>query len=310
MMALALLPSSRLCRACGTASAVPATICSQCGSDPVLSPDSLEQGRVAEGAEGDAIDDLIRAPEEDKALAVALLIVAGATAFLSTVTLGLFLLMLGASFVRIALQGLRVRSDWLVVGRDRLSVLHNLARTAAFRLGMPPVDVLLRQSRILNAQASGFGRQSWLLVESELVETMTPAELLFVLGHELGHIRRRHVFWMSLIGTPALPSVPFMGTFFGLAFSGWSQAAELSADRAGLLATRDPTVSCRALMKLALGGRLHSAVSEESFLASHEMQGDVANSVAGLGVTHPDLARRIRAIRAFWETVRPRSGRQ
>jgi len=67
----------------------------------------------------------------------------------------------------------------------------------------------------------------------------------------------------------------------------WWRKAELSADRAGLLAGQDPAASLRLLMKLAGGGDL-SQIDTAAFLeqaAEYEGGGDLRDSIHKLGMT-------------------------
>jgi hypothetical protein len=67
----------------------------------------------------------------------------------------------------------------------------------------------------------------------------------------------------------------------------WWRKAELSADRAGLLAGQDPAASTRLLMKLAGGGDL-SQIDTAAFLeqaAEYEGGGDLRDSIHKLGMT-------------------------
>jgi hypothetical protein len=73
----------------------------------------------------------------------------------------------------------------------------------------------------------------------------------------------------------------------------WWRKAELSADRAGLLATQDPNASLRLLMKLAGGGDL-SEIDTTAFLeqaAEYDRSGDLRDSLIKLrmimGRSHP-----------------------
>ena len=64
----------------------------------------------------------------------------------------------------------------------------------------------------------------------------------------------------------------------------WSRKAELSADRAGLLATQDPQVAFRVHMKLASGGHLDD-LDTTSFFAQgteYDESGDLRESVLRL----------------------------
>jgi hypothetical protein len=73
----------------------------------------------------------------------------------------------------------------------------------------------------------------------------------------------------------------------------WSRKAELSADRAGLLATQDPAVAFRTHMKLASGGHLEH-LDQTSFFAQgreYDEAGDLRDSVLKMLLiearTHP-----------------------
>ncbi len=64
----------------------------------------------------------------------------------------------------------------------------------------------------------------------------------------------------------------------------WSRKAELSGDRAGLLAVQDPAVALRVQMKMASGGKLEQ-LDTTAFLAQgteYESAGDLRDSVLKL----------------------------
>ena len=64
----------------------------------------------------------------------------------------------------------------------------------------------------------------------------------------------------------------------------WSRKAELSADRAGLLATQDPATVFRVHMKLASGGHVEGLDTTSSFAQGREHldSGDLRDSVLKL----------------------------
>lgn len=98
-------------------------------------------------------------------------------------------------------------------------------------------------------------------INLEGMEWLSPDELLYVLGHEIAHIKSRHLLYHQMaIVLPTLKTL-INGTTLGLgglAASGvelgfwhWLMMARFTADRAGLLACQDTTVATTALMKLA-----------------------------------------------------------
>jgi Zn-dependent protease with chaperone function len=141
----------------------------------------------------------------------------------------------------------------------------------------------------------------FIAVSSGLYALLTPDEMRFVLGHETGHVMSGHALYQSLLAhllnlAGAFSWVPVGG--LGLraliaALREWQRKAELSADRAGLLATQDVGTALRVHMKMAGGANLDQ-IDAEAFLAQgaeYESAGDLRDGVLKLlnteRTTHP-----------------------
>jgi Zn-dependent protease with chaperone function len=141
----------------------------------------------------------------------------------------------------------------------------------------------------------------FIALSSGMYELTDPDERRFVLGHELGHAMSGHALYQSLLQhllnlVGAFGWIPAGG--LGLraliaALREWQRKAELSGDRAGLLATQDLDAALRVTMKLA-GGRHLDRIGIEGFLKQaqdYEAAGDLRDGVLKLlnaeRTTHP-----------------------
>ncbi|HKC29511.1 MAG TPA: M48 family metallopeptidase [Jatrophihabitans sp.] len=140
----------------------------------------------------------------------------------------------------------------------------------------------------------------FIALSSGMYELTDDDERRFVLAHELGHAMSGHALYQSLL----LHLLNLVGAFgwlpggLGLRalISGlreWQRKAELSGDRAGLLATQDLDAALRVTMKLA-GGRHLDRIDVAAFLKQaedYEQSGDLRDGVLKLlnteRTTHP-----------------------
>lgn len=125
------------------------------------------------------------------------------------------------------------------------------------------------------AQAGAIGAQEPIIVlASGLLEVLDLDEQRVVIGHELGHVLSDHMLYRTALGillgltsaarVPLLAGLPLMAVRTVLLE--WSRAAELSCDRAAVLAVRDPQLTCRTLMVVS-GGLPSSRLSLDAFLS-------------------------------------------
>jgi len=176
--------------------------------------------------------------------------------------------------------------------------VHRLFAEAAASLDIAELpELYIVFSPDLNASCVGMSRP-FIVVTSRAVELFDDDELRYLLGHELGHLLSGHAVYRTMMAILAslATALPF-GLFtirmvmFGL-FEWWRKA-ELSADRAGLLAGQDPAAALRAHMKLAGGNDLRE-IDTAAFLeqaAEYDRGGDLRDSLIKLrmlfGLTHP-----------------------
>lgn len=186
--------------------------------------------------------------------------------------------------VRLALLGSAVRVD-----ERQFDHLHRVLTDVCTVLDAPRVpELFVTANPAPGAVTIGMG-QPVIVLTSGLVDLLDEDELSFVVGHELGHAMSGHAVYQTLLQrliqlSVVLTSIPIGGLAVRAimaALMEWSRKAELSADRAGLLATQDPAVAFRTHMKLASGGHLEH-LDQTSFFAQgreYDEAGDLRDSV-------------------------------
>jgi len=149
----------------------------------------------------------------------------------------------------------------LLVGPDQFPELMELQERAAVSLDLPwRPELYLGESPVLNARTMGV-EEAMIVVNSALLDQLSDEELVCVLGHELGHLHSDHILYKTLANMLLSGGLMVSGVLRLLTWPikqglmHWNRCSELTADRAGLLATRDLVSSLRTAMKLAGGNR-------------------------------------------------------
>jgi Zn-dependent protease with chaperone function len=278
------------------------SVCPHCGSDPfVLDADCDRRVRSVGQLQGDQVDDLLDTGKEGRAFIVSLASAIALGVVLTGVTFGLFLLVAVLGLSAYLVHKHHTRAHCMRIGENQMPLVHRLSMTAANRLNLPSIDVFVRQSPDFQAFTTGVGRQAWIVLHSSLIEALSPAELLYVIGHEMGHIKRRHVFWQTLVNPVGGPTVPLLAPLLQVVFSSWSRAAEFAADRAGLIASRDLEAACGALIKITVGLEAAKGLTHDAFLESFRGQHEAIAAASELMDSHPLMARRVEALLRFWK---------
>ncbi len=156
--------------------------------------------------------------------------------------------------------------------------------------------------RIHAAAVRAPGEPPAIVLSSRLIEALSEAELRFVIGHELGHLVLDHLALLLPVERP-LPRTTV------LSLDTWNRAAEVSADRAGLLCAKDPEAAVSALFKRA-SGLSSASVKAELATVTRQVEALLSSAAArekprededtlGCFITHPFSPLRVRALVAF-----------
>ncbi len=171
-------------------------------------------------------------------------------------------------------------------------IAKSIERATRWLLGKREVHAFVSADSDLNASCTpGPSDLPLIWLSSGLVKSLKESELVFVIGHELGHWYYRHYLYPTV--------APDSGPLF-VARQQLSRAAEISADRFGLLACGNVDVALRAILKTAsglpeehIGARVSEFISQARNLKIGEInQGEVF-------AAHPPMVIRARALLWF-----------
>jgi Zn-dependent protease with chaperone function len=198
----------------------------------------------------------------------------------------------------------------------QFSTLAKLLKEACKVLDMDEPELYVRYHVADNAYTAGV-EQPFIVLHSPIIDSLTDDELLYVIGHELGHIKCAHVLY-QMIGWVLIPLIDAIGSVtLGLgriagsgvkaAFFEWMRQAEFTCDRAGLLVCQDPMVAMSATMKIGCGNtRLAGEMSVEAFLqqarehTQHTTGEGVAKALMFIlykwTLSHPEVVYRAKAL--------------
>ena len=214
--------------------------------------------------------------------------------------------MFGERAIRLAFKANAVR-----VSEKQYSWIHQRTLRVCEVLDVDTIpEVYVSQTPVVNAGAVGMN-EPFIVLNSSMLEVLDRDEVEAVLAHEVGHIMSGHVLYRTLLilimqltvfrfplaGIAVLPLL--------LALLEWNRKAELSCDRAALLAIQDRDTVLSALMKLAGGTRGENLNLAEFVDQSEEYRdgGESLDSVYKLlnilGATHPFAVARVAELRTW-----------
>lgn len=237
-------------------------------------------------------------PKEQTYFVLVAIVSAVAWCLLVVVTMGVGLAMaLGFALMLWFANGLLVaglKADMVKIGPEQLPRLHEALRAVCERLDVDPAPALYvaESGGLLNAFATRHGGRKFVVVYSDILEAFGPdsSEMQFLLGHELGHIKRKHILKHLLL----LP-----GLLFPLLGNAYRRACESSCDRFGAFAAGDLDRATTAMMVLSGGKEVGKWMTPEAFAAQYDEDRGFFVSLYELVSGYPTLSQRVGAMLAM-----------
>jgi Zn-dependent protease with chaperone function len=181
-----------------------------------------------------------------------------------------------------------LKGNSVKVTAQQLPDLYALYEQTCARLGMQkqPELYLAQSDGMLNAMATRFMRRDYVVLLSAVVEALAdrPQAIKFYMGHELGHIKRKHLsrhWWL------------WPGMLYPLLSPAYSRAREYTCDRYGFASCDNLDDAKRALAVLVAGPELWKKLNLNAFEAQSQETGGFWMAVNELTADYPWLCKRM-----------------
>ncbi|MCL4389875.1 MAG: M48 family metallopeptidase [Patescibacteria group bacterium] len=213
---------------------------------------------------------------------------------LSLINLYLLVIAVIVGLVYIRLQQAQFLGNALRVHEDQYPELFSIFKHHAQLLGIHRASLYIKQDPYPNAYTIGVTSCSVVLT-SALAEQFSSRETSLTIGHELGHYKAGH----TKISSVLIP-LGTGNTFSNLIFGFWQRKTEYSADRCGLILTKDIDAAITSLLKLTVGSKFFEKISLPGYLTQMKSAGGASFKFSEMLVDHPLTTNRIRSLLLFW----------
>jgi Zn-dependent protease with chaperone function len=177
------------------------------------------------------------------------------------------------------------------------------AAGAALRVRVP--QLFATTAKDIKIKVLGTDDAPHLIVNLEVAEKLDDTELIAALAHELAHVQNGHILYVT-----AQHYLQHGAAFFVrwivqpaiITLNAWSRRAEVTCDRASLLATKDLDKTLTSLVKLELGVG-DGAFSAEDYLRSLPDIKKGIGRYAELFRANPYVPKRVGALKLFADSA-------
>lgn len=154
----------------------------------------------------------------------------------------------------------RLKSDCVLITEQQMPELYGTFRQVCSKLELTKLPELyvVQSQGMLNAFAIRHSGRNFVVLYSDIVEAygQSSDEMRFVIGHEIGHIQRKHILKLLFLGPARI--LPLIGTAY-------SRACEATCDRYGAFAVNNIGGALTAMMILSGGKESGRLMSSEAF---------------------------------------------
>jgi len=205
-----------------------------------------------------------------------------------------FLMILLFVFIQKIILVAYMKGNGICVSENQFPEVYEEYKAMIEKLGIKkePQLFILQQGGLLNAFAIRFSGKNYIAIYSDIFSILTSDidTLKFVIGHELAHVKRKHMsknFW-------TFPSsiVPFLTPAY-------SRMCEYTCDNIGTALVKENYID--KLVLLAAGKELYKNVNVKNYIDEAGKHNTAVVKFVGLFLSHPYLPRRIKNINSLVE---------
>ena len=211
---------------------------------------------------------------------------------------------LGYCFAQSALIS-HIKGTGVQITEQQFPDLHRQIAACCDKLGQgeQPDAYLMQMGGALNAFATRFFGRDFLVLYSDVVDALAdnPDALNFYIGHEIGHIKRRHLAWSTVLLPASI--LPLLG-------AAYSRAREYTCDRHGLAACDNALNAEFGMAALAAGGQRWRTMSKTAYIGQARHTDRFWMSFHELVGDYPWLVKRMGAVRSLAQGQEPRQPRR
>lgn len=289
------------CVNCATEYIKPSGICPSCHADQFIA-DEIIVSELAKNSKRPFNSNNLnfRYPGEKAALTLSIVISILVLAIIGTISFGLFLVILLINLLYLKINHLTFRRNMIQVTEKNFKVIDRLTKVSAYRLGIALPEVFITEEQQYNAYTMGFYKYGFIVINSALVRDFKPSEITFVIGHEMGHMKRFHTTWLNLMNPAKVGGARFfLAPVMQIIFNTWSIKAEYTADQGGLIACRDLDAAVNCLLKLAGGTNVEKEVDITEITNRKNQENEILGGVLEYLGTHPFVENRVKQLINF-----------
>jgi Zn-dependent protease with chaperone function len=185
-----------------------------------------------------------------------------------------------------------IKGNGIKINNKQFPKVYEILEKQSKMLGFKkvPTIYLINGEGALNAFATRFAMRNYIVIYSlifELAYKEGEEALEFIIGHELGHLKRGHVSFFNRLLLISTIIVPFLN-------KAYSRACEYSCDRIGKRLC--PSGAVKGLLLLSAGTELFNKIEVVEYLNDSKKDRGFATWLYSIFSTHPIICKRIEKI--------------